>query len=555
MWRSYTREMNEIAKPDPAWSPVIQLRSLSFRLLLLAVLFVLEKSLLNLFVDFASAQTAEGLGAYVRIAQHLVFRFLVTFGIAAALLAYVRAGSHWAKALGPRLAVDISPVWAGVHVLLLVILVVLSRNLYTPGHIMLSFAGVVLLWTIVAVAAVLAAFRAMAPWTIWRQAALGLGSVWLYAFVAGVAAALFMQWSERLWQPTARVTFYLVSKLLRPLVPVLTADSIALILRTNHFAVQIAEVCSGLEGVGLMAVFCGAWLLFFRSEYRFPRALALIPIGLVLVFALNVVRIAAFVLIGEAGYPDVAIYGFHSQAGWIGFNIAAAIVVIFSRRIGWWRSQTAAISSRGDNPTAAYLMPFLAVIGAGIVARALSSGFDSWYGLRLVAGLAMLFIYRQRLMRLSWRLTWRAFAVGILGFAIWLVAAHWLLAPAAVPVGLTALSPWARTAWLVVRVAGAVIVVPIVEELAFRAYLLRRLVDADFESVPYGAIRWPIMVASAAIFGVSHGVMWAPGALVGLLYAALLCRTSRLGEALGAHAVTNGLLAGAVLWSGQWQLW
>jgi membrane protease YdiL (CAAX protease family) len=50
-------------------------------------------------------------------------------------------------------------------------------------------------------------------------------------------------------------------------------------------------------------------------------------------------------------------------------------------------------------------------------------------------------------------------------------------------------------------------------------------------------------------------VMWAPGALVGLLYAALLCRTSRLGEALGAHAVTNGLLAGAVLWSGQWQLW
>ena len=71
-----------------------------------------------------------------------------------------------------------------------------------------------------------------------------------------------------------------------------------MVLRTNRFAVQIADVCSGLEGVGLMLAFSGAWLLYFRDEYIFPRALLLIPAGVAAIFALNVLRIAA--LIGEA---------------------------------------------------------------------------------------------------------------------------------------------------------------------------------------------------------------------------------------------------------------
>ncbi len=526
-----------------------------FRLLLLAILLVLEKSLLNLFVDFASAQTAEGLGAFVRIAQHLVFRFLVTFGVTVVLLAYVRAGNHWDRALGPPLKTPISLSWGALHVLLVVVLVVLSRNLFTPQLLRLSFAALVLLWAVTAVGAVLAAFRAIAPWANWQRAAVGLGTVWVYAFVAGVSAAAFMQWSERLWEPTAHLTFYLGSKLLHPMIPGLITDPTTLIMSTSHFAVQIAEACSGLEGVGLMAVFCSAWLLFFRSEYRFPQALALIPIGLILVFLLNVVRIAAFVLIGDAGHPEVAIYGFHSQAGWIGFNLAAGAVVLFSRRVRWWQSGALTTEPKGDNPTAAYLMPLLAVIAAGIVARALSSGFEAWNGLRLIAGLVMLIVYRKRLLQLSWRFTWRGLGTGFIGFVIWLAAAHWLLTPAAAPQGLIVLTPLQHAGWIVARVATAIIIVPIVEELAFRAYLLRRFVSADFESVPYSSVHWGAIAGSSVAFGLSHGSMWLPGVVVGLLYVVLLCRTGRLGEAVAAHAVTNTLLASSVLLLGQWQLW
>ena len=526
-----------------------------FRLLLLAIVFVAEKLLLSSFVDLASAQAAEGLGVIVRIAQHFVFRFLVTFGVAAALLVYARAGNQWNNALGPRLTMPISLGWGAAHVLLVVVLVALSRNLYTPQVLLLSFAAIIVLWAAIAVAAVLIAFRTMAPWSSWRRAAINLGSIWIYAFIAAVASAVIMQWSEHLWEPTARVTFYLVGGMLRPLVPALVTEPAALIFRTNHFAVQIAEGCSGLEGVGLMSVFCGAWLLYFRNEYRFPRALVLIPIGLVLVFVLNLFRIAAFVLIGDAGYAEVAIYGFHSQAGWIGFNLAAGAVVVISRKIRWWQERPPVPRPLEDNPTAAYLMPFLAVIAAGVIARTLSSGFELWYGLRLIAGLVLLFIYRERLLQLAWGISWRALLIGILGFAIWLLAAHWILVPAAAPQALLALSLGQQINWLVVRVISAVLLVPVVEELAFRAYLLRRLVAADFETVPFSKVHWRAVAGSSAIFGVLHGSMWLPGMLLGGLYGVLLCKTGRVGEAAAAHGVTNALVACSVLAAGQWQLW
>src|SRR4029077_2254166 len=84
-----------------------------------------------------------------------------------------------------------------------------------------------------------------------------------------------------------------------------------------------SEICSGLEGVGLMLVFCTAWLWYFRREYIFPRALSVLPIAVLVIFLLNALRIAALVFIGDAGYQGVASVGFHSQAGWIAFNLAA----------------------------------------------------------------------------------------------------------------------------------------------------------------------------------------------------------------------------------------
>jgi CAAX prenyl protease-like protein len=112
---------------------------------------------------------------------------------------------------------------------------------------------------------------------------------------------------------------------------------------------------------------------------------------------------------------------------------------------------------------------------------------------------------------------------------------------------------WAA-GWLAFRVVGAVLTVPLAEELAFRGYLARRLMAADFQDVPLGRFSWSSFLLSSALFGALHGA-WLAGTLVGMLYAAALARRGFLMDAILAHAATNGLLAAYVLVTRDWSLW
>ena len=60
---------------------------------------------------------------------------------------------------------------------------------------------------------------------------------------------------------------------------------------------------------------------------------------------------------------------------------------------------------------------------------------------------------------------------------------------------------------------------------------------------------------SSVVFGALHGERWLAGTLAGIVYALVLVRRGRMGEAVIAHATTNALLAAWVLSTGQWQLW
>jgi exosortase E/protease (VPEID-CTERM system) len=527
------------------------------RLAFLAVLFVAEKILLNLFVDFDLAQTATGLGASVRAAQHWGFRYLVAFATAIALLAYVNRGESIRAAAASIRATPFRGAWFFAHLLLVAGLIPLSYLLYRHTASDLSLAAVASLWSLVGFAAALTAFLAMAPAQIWMGAARALGSIWGYAAIAALLGTAAMQSAQMLWQPTAALTFDLVSHLLAPVMPNLVANPTTLVLSTDRFAVQIADVCSGLEGVGLMLAFCGAWLIYFRRDYIFPRALLLIPVGVLAIYALNVVRIAALVLIGNAGHPDVAVYGFHSQAGWIAFNAVACGLVFLSRRSAWLNRSaerpTGTVTT--DNPTAAFLVPLLAILAAGTVSRAMSSDFEFLYPLRFIAALCVLVYFRRQLASLDWHWTWRGPAVGVAIFLLWIAVAHFLLPATSMPGKLAALSGPVRDSWIGVRVIAAVFTVPLAEELAYRGFLMRRLTHREFDSVPFQSVRWPALALSAVVFGAAHGSLWLPGIAAGVAFGWVLVRTGRLGEAVAAHAVANGLIAATVLIAGQWQLW
>jgi exosortase E/protease (VPEID-CTERM system) len=530
---------------------------LGARVAIVGGVLLLEKSFLNLFVDFASAQSAEGLGGLVRVTQHWAFRLLVSFAVATAVFGYLRKGAELQQVdAQARSAPPLRPRWLLAHLALLVPLVPLSASLYgraTP----LPFGAVVALWLLLAILAAAALFAAFAPWALWSKAVRALGAVWGYAAIAAAGAASAMGWSQGLWARTTQVTFEVVYRLLDRLVPALEVDPASKVIDTGRFAVEIAPVCSGLEGMGLMLAFCATLLLLFRREYIFPRALLLIPAGLVLSFVLNIVRIAGLVLIGNAGYAGVAVYGFHSQAGWIAFNAAAVGIAFVSLRSSWFSHAAVRHSGviSGENPTAVYLLPYLALLLAGMLSHAASSGFESLYWIRLpLAGVALCYSW-PRLRGLDWRFSWRGAAAGVAAFAPWIIAAAVLRHPQGVPAALAALPPIWRAAWMTGHVLVSVAVIPVTEELAFRGYLLRRIHALDFESVAAGQVGGLALVISAVAFGLCQGVFWLPGMVSGLVFGLVYMRTGRLGEAIAAHVTANALLTAVVLGGSQWQLW
>jgi CAAX prenyl protease-like protein len=110
--------------------------------------------------------------------------------------------------------------------------------------------------------------------------------------------------------------------------------------------------------------------------------------------------------------------------------------------------------------------------------------------------------------------------------------------------------------FLFFRIAISVVAVPILEELFWRGWLMRWLIDSeDFTRVPLGAYSLNAFLIVAVLFASEHGSFWDVGLLTGLVYNGWMVRTRNLWDCILAHAVTNGILAAYVVLGGQWQYW
>lgn len=108
---------------------------------------------------------------------------------------------------------------------------------------------------------------------------------------------------------------------------------------------------------------------------------------------------------------------------------------------------------------------------------------------------------------------------------------------------------------LLSRFARAAILVPIIEELFWRSWMMRWLIDVDFLKVPLGAFAPTSFAITAILFASVHGPYWEVGLLTGIIYNWWMVKTRSLGDCILAHAVTNAILSAYVVLGDQWQYW
>jgi uncharacterized protein len=149
-------------------------------------------------------------------------------------------------------------------------------------------------------------------------------------------------------------------------------------------------------------------------------------------------------------------------------------------------------------------------------------------------------------------------AVGLVVFVLWIqLDAPWMR----LDVGTTAapfrpLDEAGNLVWPLVamRIAGAALLVPVMEELFWRSFLMRWIRDPVFERVLPAQVGLKAVVLSTFVFVLAH-TLWLAAIVAGLAYAWLYLRTGKLWVAVIAHAVTNGALGVWVVATGNWQFW
>jgi exosortase E/protease (VPEID-CTERM system) len=386
-------------------------------------------------------------------------------------------------------------------------------------------------------------------WTGWlsREKFAPLLVVFLAFLVPDLASLIAPLWD---WGTLTFVTFAAVGQILAYGGAEAFVDPGGYVIGVGEFYVQIGQPCSGVEGFVLTACFVALYGVLFRSDLRFPQYwLVVLPLGLAASWALNVLRIAALVLIGAGGSPEIAVNGFHSYAGWMFFTLLALALIglVHATPKLHARPVPASGARLREDWLAARTLPFAVFLATGTVGAALTVHGDLAFPFRALALAAVLGVFWRHLRGLRWSSDPVALlaggAVGVLWIAVGQPSEDGHLLREA----LAGLGPVAFASWVLLRVLGTVALVPVAEELFFRGYLLARL---DLGG-PVG--RAFAIAVSSGLFALLHG-RWMEAWIAGVIFALVMLRKNRLGDAMLAHMAANGLIVLSAVVRGDWTL-
>jgi hypothetical protein len=218
-----------------------------------------------------------------------------------------------------------------------------------------------------------------------------------------------------------------------------------------------------------------------------------------------------------------------------------------------------------EYPAAPYVAPFAVFVLILALKGTLPFGPKWTYAILVLLVVATLLLMSRR--EISWgpRNPVGSILAGLLVFVVWIgpdliwpsYRQHWLFensitgkAESSLPVALQS-----DTSFLIIRLFGTAVVVPIIEELFWRSWLMRYLINTDFLKVPLGTYSAMSMWVTAVLFATEHGPFWDVGLVAGLIYNRWMVRARNLSDCIIAHGVTNASLGLFVILRGHWEYW
>jgi CAAX prenyl protease-like protein len=214
-----------------------------------------------------------------------------------------------------------------------------------------------------------------------------------------------------------------------------------------------------------------------------------------------------------------------------------------------------------SHPAFPFVLPYLIFGLSGLLHNIHPLAIYFTYALKTILVASILIIFWR-----SYSLSWPrpaqllgSIAVGLLVLAAWILPYELLTKPENLT---TAYNPAAHfentlliTLLITIRILGATLTVPLMEEIFIRGFLQRYLIDQDFKTVPHGTYTHFSFWTTTAIFALAHGTEWHVGILAGTIFGAWYIYTRSLTAVIIAHAITNLALGLYVVISGKTYFW
>jgi CAAX prenyl protease-like protein len=196
--------------------------------------------------------------------------------------------------------------------------------------------------------------------------------------------------------------------------------------------------------------------------------------------------------------------------------------------------------------------------------HALKLPAEVFYPLRLAMVSLLLLLVSRRHIELRPQFAASSIAMGAAVFLVWIgpdvlfgYRHFWLFDNSLTGSPVSSIDPALRrnVLFVLVRFSGAALVVPVLEELFWRGWMMRWLVKPQFLGIPFGTYARSAFWTTAVLFAAEHGPYWEVGLAAGVLYNWWAVRTRSLADCILAHGVTNALLSAYVLFTGHWEYW